>query len=41
MGMNMTGTMTSEGSIFANRYPLQEALKLFGVMQGYGAQMPR
>ncbi|MDO5759854.1 MAG: DUF1565 domain-containing protein [Bacteroidota bacterium] len=41
MGMNMTGTMTSEGSMFANRYPWQEALKLFGAMQGYGAQMPK
>lgn len=41
MGLNMTGTMTSEGTMFANRYPWQEALKLFGAMSGYGAQLPK
>jgi len=39
MGMNMTGTMQSSATMFANRYPWQEALKFFGAMQGYGAQV--
>lgn len=39
-GMNMTGTMESSATMYANRYPWREALKLFGAMQGYGAHMP-
>jgi hypothetical protein len=38
MGMNMVGTMQSSATMYANRYPWQEALKFFGAMQGYGAQ---
>ena len=38
MGMNMTGTINSKASMFANRYPWKEALKFFGAMEGYGAQ---
>ena len=38
MGMNMTGTIMSKVSMFANRYPWKEALKFFGAMKGYGAQ---
>ena len=38
MGMNMTGTMHSSATMFANRYPWQEALKYYGAMEGYGAQ---
>jgi len=38
MGMNMTGTMKSSSTMFANRYPWKEALKFFGAMSGYGAQ---
>jgi hypothetical protein len=38
MGMNLTGTMNTKVSMYANRYPWREALKFFGAMQGYGAQ---
>ena len=38
MGMNMTGTMTSSATMYANRYPWREALELFGAVEGYGAQ---
>lgn len=38
MGMNMTGTMSSSASMFANRYNLSKALQLFGAVDGYGAQ---
>ena len=38
MGMNQVGTMQSSVTMYANRYPWQEALKLFGAMTGYGAQ---
>ncbi|MDY0315093.1 MAG: right-handed parallel beta-helix repeat-containing protein, partial [Bacteroidales bacterium] len=38
MGMNMTGTMTSSASMYANRYPWKEALLFFGAIDGYGAQ---
>jgi hypothetical protein len=38
MGMNMVGTMQSTATMYANRYPWQEALKFFGAMNGVGAQ---
>ncbi len=38
MGMNMTGTMKSSASMYANRYPWQKALLLFGAMKDCGAQ---
>ena len=38
MGMNLQGTGSTTASMFANRYPWEEALKLFGAVQGYGAQ---
>ncbi|MCL2104526.1 MAG: DUF1565 domain-containing protein [Kiritimatiellaeota bacterium] len=38
MGMNLTGTMKSSATMFANRYPWEEALNFFGAMEGYGAQ---
>ena len=38
MGMNIQGTGTTTASMFANRYPWEEALALFGAVQGYGAQ---
>lgn len=40
MGMNMVGTMTSTATMFANHYPVEDALKLFGAVPGYGAQLP-
>lgn len=39
--MNKVGKMESKVSMYANRYPLEECSKLFGAMEGYGAQMPR
>ena len=41
MGMNQTGTMKSTTTMFANRYPFEDALKMFGAIKGYGAQMPK
>ncbi len=41
MGMNKQGTIKSKVSMFANRYPFEDALKLFGAIDGYGAQMPK
>ena len=41
MGMNMVGTMQSSVSMFANRYPWQKALDLFGAVSGCGAQIPQ
>ena len=41
MGMNMTGTMSSKVTMFANHYPVEDALKLFGAVEGYGAQLPK
>ena len=41
MGMNQTGKMTSSATMFANRYPFEDALKMFGAIKGYGAQMPK
>jgi cytoskeletal protein CcmA (bactofilin family) len=40
MGMNMQGTIDSSASMFANRYPFEDALKFFGAVRGYGAQLP-
>lgn len=28
-------------TMFANHYPVEDALKLFGAMPGYGAQLPK
>ena len=40
MGMNMQGTEIRRVSMFGNRYNFDKALKLFGAMEGYGAQKP-
>jgi hypothetical protein len=40
MGLNKQGKLTTSVSMFGNRYPLQEALKLFGAINGFGAQKP-
>jgi len=39
MGMNIQGTMKSSATMYANRYPWQEALKFFGAMKDCGAQL--
>lgn len=40
MGMNQVGTETVRVSMYGNRYPLADAVKLFGAEPGYGAQTP-
>ncbi|HOS62147.1 MAG TPA: right-handed parallel beta-helix repeat-containing protein [Myxococcota bacterium] len=40
MGMNQVEKVTSTVTMFANRYPLEDAIKLFGAAKGYGAQKP-
>lgn len=38
LGLPLQGTITTTCDMYANRYPLEDALKLFGAMKGYGAQ---
>jgi hypothetical protein len=38
MGMNLQGTMSSQVTMFCNKYPWKDALNLFGNVAGYGAQ---
>ncbi len=40
LGMNQQGTMSSKVSMFMNKYPWQETLKLFGASENVGAQKP-
>jgi len=40
MGMNKQGTISSNATMFANKYPWKDALNLFGNVSGYGAQLP-
>ena len=40
MGLNKQGKIASEVTMFMNRYPWRESLRLFGAMKGYGAQKP-
>ena len=37
-GMNQVATVTNKVDMYANRYPLEDALKLFGAVENYGAQ---
>ncbi|HSQ75235.1 MAG TPA: DUF1565 domain-containing protein [Bacteroidota bacterium] len=39
-GLPKQGKLTTQVSMFANRYPADDALKLFGAKQGVGAQLP-
>lgn len=41
MGLNKQGKLTSKVSMFANRYPWKEALKLFGASNEAGAKKPK
>ena len=41
MGMNKVGKIETKVSMYANRYPLNEAAKLFGAVTGCGAQVFR
>ena len=38
VGLPQQGTIVSKVDMFGNRYPLEDALKLFGAMDGKGAQ---
>lgn len=38
LGLNQVGKINSSVSMFGNRYPLEDSIKLFGVVKGYGAQ---
>jgi hypothetical protein len=38
MGMNKQGKMATKVSMYGNRYPLEDAIKLFGAVAGKGAQ---
>jgi len=40
MGLNKQGKLTTSVSMFGNRYPIAEALKLFGGLDDVGAQKP-
>lgn len=40
LGLNKQGKLTTSVSMFANRYPWKEALKLFGAVDGVGAKKP-
>ncbi len=41
LGQNQQGSITSSVSMYANKYPFADAIKLFGAVQGYGAQLPK
>ena len=38
VGLPLQGTITTTCDMYANRYPLEDALKLFGAISGKGAQ---
>jgi len=41
LGMNQQGTMTSNATMFMNKYPWKEAIKLFGASSKVGATIPK
>jgi hypothetical protein len=41
LNLPLQGTITTKIDMFCNRYPMEDALKLFGAMAGKGAQMPQ
>ena len=41
LGLPLQGTITTKCDMFCNRYPLEDALKLFGAIDGKGAQAIR
>ena len=41
LGLPLQGTIKTTCDMYANRYPMEDALKLFGAMQGAGAQLPQ
>ena len=41
MGLNKQGKLKTKVSMYANRYPLEDALKLFGALKNVGVQKPK
>jgi len=41
LGLPQQGTITTTCDMYANRYPMEDALKLFGAMKNIGAQIPQ
>ena len=41
LGLPLQGTITTTCDMYANRYPWEEALNLFGAVKDYGAQLPQ
>lgn len=41
MGLPKQGKLTTKVSMFANKYPLNDALQLFGALSSLGAQQPK
>lgn len=41
MGLNKQGKLKTSVSMFGNRYPLEDALLLFGALEAYGAKAPQ
>lgn len=41
LGLPLQGTIKTKCDMYANRYPMEDALKLFGAVKTYGAQMPK
>jgi hypothetical protein len=41
LGLPLQGTITTTCDMYANRYPWEEALNLFGAVKDYGAQLPK
>lgn len=41
LGLNKQGKISSEVSMYANKYPFADAIKLFGAVSGVGAQLPK
>lgn len=41
LGMNKQGKLSSQVSMYANRYPWKAALALFGALSGHGAATPK
>lgn len=41
MGMNKQGTTTASVSMCANKYPLDDTVKLFGAVSYVGVQLPK
>lgn len=41
LGLNKQGKISSTVSMYANKYPFDDAIKLFGAVSGVGAQLPQ